>query len=393
MMRASNLFRMSGGIVVAGAIVAVAVWPDVTSVDVAAVTRGPMQVTVDEEGETRVRDRFIVSAPVSGRLLRVALEPGDAVRCHDVVLKIAPADAPLLDARSLVEFQTAANAAAEAVAVTRAERDRAAAALDRAVAAERRLTNLVAIGAVSREDFETAQTARVAAASALTAAEHAVARADAEWQAAKARVSRPGTRTAVIDIPAPVSGVVLKRLRESESVVAAGEPLMEIGDPRQIEIVADLLSADAVRVHAGDPVSIDRWGGSITLRGTIRRVEPSGFLKVSALGVEEQRVNVIITLDDPLAASDLGDGYRVDVRIAVWRSDAALTVPIGALFRNGRDWAVFVLIDGRAVMRMVEVGERNNDVAQILKGLDAGDRVVLHPPDTIGDAARVRPRQ
>ena len=391
-MRVSNLFRMSGGVVVVAAVIAVAVWPDAASVDLAPVSRGPMQVTVDEEGETRVRDRFVVSAPVAGRLLRVDLEPGDAVRCDEVVIRIAPADAPLLDARSLAELRTVADAASAAVAVARAERDRARAALERATSAERRLSNLVEIGAVSREDFETAQTARSAAASAFSAAEHGVSRADAEWAAAKARLARPPSRD-VISVKAPVSGVVLKRLRESESVVAAGEPLLEIGDARQIEIVADLLSADAVRVHAGDPVSIERWGGTRPLRGTIRRVEPSGFLKVSALGVEEQRVNVIVSIDDPLVATELGDGYRVDVRVAIWRSDDALSVPIGALFRNGRDWAVFVLEDGRARLRTVEVGERNNDVAQVVKGLDAGERVVLHPPDTIADGARIRARE
>lgn len=391
-MRASNLFRMSGGGVIVAVMIAVALWPDVTSVDVAPVSRGPMQVTVDEEGETRVRDRFVVSAPVAGRLLRVELEPGDAVACDQVVIRIAPADVPLLDARALAELRTVANAASEAVAVARAERDRAASALERATAAERRVSALVAIGAVSREDFETAQSTRTAAASLLTAAEHAVARADAEWQAARMRLARPSSRD-VISVKAPVSGVVLKRLRESESVVAAGEPLIEIGDPRQIEIVADLLSADAVRVHAGDSVSIERWGGPHPLRGEVRRVEPSGFLKVSALGVEEQRVNVIVSLEDPLAASELGDGYRVDVRIAIWRSHDALTVPIGALFRSGRDWAVFLWEDGQAKLRIVEVGERNNDVAQVLKGLDAGQRVVLHPPDTVADGARVRARQ
>ena len=390
-MRASNLFRMSGGGVIVAAVIAVALWPDVARVDVAPVSRGPMQVTVDEEGETRVRDRFIVSSPVGGRLLRVELEPGDAVRCDEVVIRIAPAEAPLLDARALAESKTVANAAAEAVGVARAERDRAAAALDRATAAERRLSNLVAIGAVSREDFETAQTARTAAASALTAARHAVSRSEAEWDAAKARLARPSSRE-VIAVKAPVSGVVLKRLRESESVVTAGEPVLELGDPRQIEIVSDLLSADAVRVHPGDPVSIERWGGPRALHGTIRRVEPSGFLKVSALGVEEQRVNVIVALDDPLAAAELGDGYRVDVRVAIWHSDDALTVPIGALFRNGRDWAVFVWDDGRARLRTVEVGERNNDVAQVVKGLAGGERVVLHPPDTIADNARIRER-
>lgn len=392
-MRASHLYRLSGGAALVAAIVAVALWPETVSVDVAPAARGPMEVTVDEDGETRVRDRYVVSAPVAGRLLRIELEPGDTVRCTQPLLKIAPLDVPLLDARSRAELQTAVNAASEALAMSRAERDRAAAALDRAAAAERRLSNLVEIGGVSREDFETAQTARATAALALRAAEHAVSRADAEWQSARARLSRPQLPNAPISVPAPVNGTVLRRLRESESAVAAGEPLIEIGDARQIEVVADLLSADAVRVRVGDPVSIERWGGSDALKGRVRRIEPSGFLKVSALGVEEQRVNVIASFDDPLAAAALGDGYRVDVRITVWHRDDALMVPIGALFRSGREWAVFVFDDGRARLRIIEVGSRNNDAAEIVKGLDAGEQVILHPPDTLVDGMRIRVRR
>jgi HlyD family secretion protein len=255
------------------------------------------------------------------------------------------------------------------------------------------MSNLVAVGGVSREDYEAAQTARATAATQLRAAEHAVARADRERQAAEARLQRPANRNVTVDVIAPVEGVVLKRLRESESVVAAGEPLLEIGDPRQLEIVADLLSADAVRVHAGDAVRIERWGGDRPLEGRVRRIEPSGFTKLSALGVEEQRVNVIVAFDDPCAGAELGDGYRVDARIIIWHAEDALAVPLGALFRHDNAWAVFVENNGRAVLRVIELGERNDDRAQVLSGLTAGQHVVLHPPDTLVDGARIRPRR
>lgn len=189
---------------------------------------------------------------------------------------------------------------------------------------------------------------------------------------------------------APVDGVILKRLRESESVVPVGEPLLEIGDPKRIEIVADLLSTDAVRISPGTPVLIDEWGGDHPLHGRVRRVEPSGFMKVSALGVEEQRVNVIIELEDPAsAARKLGDGYRVEVRVVVWREDSVLKVPTGSLFRRGDEWAVFVIEEGRARLHIVKLGQRNQSEGQITSGLSAGQVVVLHPPDTLTDGMRV----
>lgn len=391
-MRASSMFRLSGGVAAVGAIVAVALWPRATAVDLAAVSRASMRVTIDEEGETRVRDRYVIAAPVSGRLQRIALEPGDPVQCNDAVAGLVAADAPLVDARSRLELESAVAAAAEAVSIARAERDRAAAALDRARASERRLANLVEIGAVSREDYESSQTAQTTSTLAVQAAEHAVTRATADWQAARTRLMTPAHRGAVVTIRAPSSGVVLRRLRESETVVMAGEPLIEVGDTGQIEVVSDLLSSDAVRVQPGAAVSIERWGGAQPLAGIVRRVEPSGFLKVSALGVEEQRVNVIIDFADQQAAAQLGDGYRVDVRITIWQGDKVLTVPIGALFRAGADWAVFVVDDGRARLQRVTVGERNDRVAQIVDGVTPGELVIVHPPDTVVDGARVQAR-
>ncbi|HEX8031694.1 MAG TPA: efflux RND transporter periplasmic adaptor subunit [Vicinamibacterales bacterium] len=391
-MRASSLFRLSGGAAVVGVIVAVALWPETSAVDLATVVRESMRVTVDEEGETRVRDRYVIAAPVSGRLQRVALQPGDLIACKDNVATISPVDAPLIDARSRSELQAAVTAASESVSMARAERDRAAAVLERAAASERRAASLVEAGAVSREDYELAQVTKTAAELGLRAAEHAVTRASAEWQAAKTRLSMPASRGGVVTVSAPAGGVVLRRLRESESVVAAGEPLIEVGDISRIEVVADLLSSDAVRIRAGAPVSIERWGGTQPLAGTVLRIEPSGFLKVSALGVEEQRVNVIIGFDDPAAAAQLGDAYRVDVRITTWQSEGVVTVPVGALFRAGTEWAVFVNDGGRARLQPVVVGERNDRVAQITDGVKPGEQVVLHPPDTVVDGSRVRSR-
>ena len=391
-MRAGNIVRLSLGGVFVGAIVAVALWPETIEVDLAAASRQTLQVTVDDEGETRVRDRFVVSAPVAGRLRRVELEAGDPVRRGDVLLRFMPGDAPLLDARESVALEQASGAAAEAIGQARAERDRAAVALDRATAAERRFANLVDIGAVSREDFETMQSARAAAEAALRAAEHNVARTQRDWEAAQARWQPPPAAKTLVNITAPVDGVVLKRLRESEAVVAAGEPLMEIGDPRQIEVIADLLSSDAVRVRTNAPVSIERWGGGHAIAASVRRVEPSGFTKVSALGVEEQRVNVIISFDDPCAGEELGDAYRVEVRITTWRGDDVLAVPTGALFRSGADWAVFAYDSGRARLRLVQIGERNSELAQVTGGLQPGEKVILHPPDTVSDGTRIRAR-
>jgi HlyD family secretion protein len=203
----------------------------------------------------------------------------------------------------------------------------------------------------------------------------------------------PGSTNAAVEIRAPVDGVVLKRFRESSTVVAPGEPLLEIGDPDQIEIVADLLSTDAVRVPPGAAVLIEQWGGGHALSGRVRRVEPSGFMKVSALGVEEQRVNVIIDFDDPAAASRaLGDGYRVEVRIVIWQDANALMAPSGCLFRQGDAWAVFVVDEGVARLQPVELGRRNQSAGQILGGVSAGQTLILHPPDTLTDGMRVTVR-
>jgi HlyD family secretion protein len=292
------------------------------------------------------------------------------------------------------------------VGQTRAERDRAAETLSRARSAYARQEALAKAGAIASDDLEAAATAVKTGEEALRAAEFTVTRAEYELELARARLQAPTTGGGrAVDVVAPVDGVVLRRLRESETIVPSGDPLLEIGDPRRIEIVADFLSTDAVRIAPGSPVIVEQWGGGHPLKGRVRRVEPSGAMKVSALGVEEQRVNVIIDLTgdpgppDAPAGSDgvraraaLGDGYRVEVRVVVWSEADVLKVPIGSLFRRGDGWAVFVVDAGLARLQPVELGQRNDVDGQVLDGLTAGERVVLHPPDTLVDGAQVAMR-
>ena len=351
---------------------------------------GPMQVSIDEDGETRVRQRFVISAPVAGRVDRIELEPGDPVtREKTVVARMAPVSSSLLDPRTRAELNAAVEAARAAVGQAQAERERATAALERVRSSEARQRALFEGGAIPRDTLEAAQTEVQTAEEAARAAGFAVQGAEYQLQQARARLQTPQRSGAAIEIRSPIDGVVLKRFRESSAVVAPGEPLLEIGDARQIEIVADLLSTDAVRVAPGADVLIEQWGGGHTLRGRVRRVEPSGFMKVSALGVEEQRVNVIIDFADPSAGRALGDGYRVEVRIITWQEANALTVPAGCLFRQHDGWAVFVVEDGIARLQPVQLGQRNQNVGQILSGISVGQTLVLHPPDTLTDGMRV----
>ena len=387
--------KLIAAVAVVAAIVAAAMWPESVEVDFARVSRGPLQVTVDEDGETRVRDRFVVSAPVGGRLQRIELEPGDRVaRGKTIVARLAPAAAPLLDPRTRSELGAGVEAARAAVGQARAEQDRAAAALARARATLMRQQELMKAGAISADDLEAAQTAVRTAEEALRAAEFTVTRSQYELELSRARLTAPtlGGRT-VVDVVAPVDGVVLKRLRESETVVPVSDPLIEIGDPAKLEIVADFLSTDAVRIKPGSMVLIEQWGGGAALKGRVRRVEPSGFMKVSALGVEEQRVNVLIDFVDlPAAAHALGDAYRVEVRVVIWREESVLKVPVGTLFRRGEGWAVFRVEENIVRLQPVRLGERNDVEGQILDGLSEGQTLVLHPPDTLKDGTRVRER-
>lgn len=383
-------------ILVIGGAVGLALQPKPLPADFSTVTQGSLVVTVDEEGETRVRDRFMVSAPVAGKVLRIEHEPGDPVQGGETVMASFQPSAPLLlDARTRAEAEARVGAAEAALGLARAERQRVSAELDFAKSEVERYRKLAQEEIVSRERLDTAELQARTQEEALNAAEYSIKSAEKELQAARAalleQASQGGGGLAPITLYAPIDGVVLRRLRESEAVVPAGEALIEIADPELLEIVSDLLSTDAVKVRSGQRVMIEQWGGDQAIQGRVRRVEPYGFTKISALGVEEQRVNVVVDFEDPREAwSLLGDGYRVEVRIVIWEEENVLKVPTGSLFRSGEDWAVFrVNSENVAQLQTIELGRRNALEAEVQSGLDEGDRVLLHPSDDVQDGVGV----
>ncbi len=399
MKRLLKFLKFLAIVAVLALLVLMAMWPKPAAVDLASVVKGPLTITLDEEGKTRVHKRFMVSAPVSGQVQRIELEPGDKVIQDQTAVAIfKPADPVLLDVRSRTEAEASVKAAEASYGRAQAERDRAAAGERLAQSELARKRALYKNRLIAQQEFESAESQARTSEESLRAAEFSVESADHEVTVARARLlstsREPGSAQQPIILRAPITGVVLKRLRESEAIVPAGEPLLELGDPRQLEIVSDFLSTDAVRMRPGYPVQIERWGGENAVHGRVRRIEPSGFMKISALGVEEQRVSVIIDFDDPFEAwNKLGDGYRVEVRVIVWQSDAVLKVATSSLFRRGENWAVFVAENGRARLRTVEVGPRNGSEAQVLKGLSEGQIVIVHPSDTIKDGSRITARE
>ena len=392
MLRLLKNRRLWFAVAVVAGLVAVAFWPTTLPVETTVIGRGPLLVTVNEEGRTRVRDRFVVAAPVAGRVLRIELEPGDAVHARDVVAKLRPESPTLLDARSRAEAQATLESARAAVGRTRADEQRAKAMLAQAERELTRLRNLVAESLATAQQLDAREADVRTAQEQVNSASFAARSAEADVTRAQARLApaSPDSGGRVIPVISPVEGVVLKRVRESESVVPAGDPLLEVGDPRQLEIVVDLLSVDAVRVQPGARVLVEQWGGDRTLDARVRRVEPSGFTKISALGVEEQRVNVILSFTDPADAwKALGDGYRVEARIVTWEAADVLKVPTGALVRAGQQWAVYTVRDGRANQTAVTLGHQNGQEAEITGGIDEGATVIMHPGDTITDGVRV----
>ncbi|MCP3981415.1 MAG: HlyD family efflux transporter periplasmic adaptor subunit [bacterium] len=379
-------------------LIVLALLPSPVPVDVALVARGPLQVTLDEEGETRVRDRYVISSPVSGRVLRIEIEPGEPVVAGETALvRFQPAPPSLLDARTLAETRARVEAAQADVGAARAQRERARAELEYAESEWARVGRLAESGIVSEEETDAARLAAGTAKEALSAAEFAVATAEHRLEQARVLLRRhdddSGADSVPITIRSPVGGVVLRRLRESAAVVPAGEPLIEVADPTRMEIVADFLSEDAVRIDVGSEVLIERWGGERTLRGRVRRVEPAGFTKVSALGVEEQRVNVIVDFEDSREAWEaLGDGFRVETRVIVAQRDDAVQVPTSALFRHEGAWAVFRVGDDVVERVLLEIGIRNGMMAEVVDGLGEGDVVVVHPSDAVQDGVKVERR-
>ncbi len=393
-----RLLLICVGAVAVVALLTWALWPKPLPADFATVERGLLRVTVDEEGETRVRDRFVVSAPLAGRVLRIELEPGDPVIAGDTVLAtFQPTYPVLLDARSRAEAEARVKAAESAIGRAEADLARARAELKKSQADLERARRLAGEEIVSAEQLEAAELDHDTRQKAVSAAEFAVRTSRYDLEVARASLVEPGREQGArepIIIRSPVDGAVLRRLRESESVVPAGEPLLEVADPRELEIVSDLLSTDAVKVRRGQKVLIEQWGGEEALHGVVRRVEPSGFMKISALGVEEQRVNVIVDFEDSREDwQALGDGFRVEVRIITWEEDGVLTVPTSSLFRHGDGWAVFAVDAGLAALREIEIGKRNGLAAQVLDGLSDGQQVIVHPSDSIADGVKVAERE
>ncbi|MGQ7830842.1 efflux RND transporter periplasmic adaptor subunit [Altererythrobacter sp. Z27] len=359
-------------------------WPESTPVDAGEVSRGEMSVGITDDGVTRAEEFYVVSAPVTGYLERIELEPGDSVARGALITRMTGRPSSPLDERSRDEARGALAAAVAAEAGASASMAQSTRDLERAEA-------LAESGFVSKAQLEAART-RVAT------DKSAVAQARGEIARLRAMIANPDGRGSGAPVPvrAPAGGKILSVINESEGVIAEGTPLVTIGNPDAIELVVDLLSREAVKVKPGDRVSVTQWGGPEPLAGRVQRVEPFGRLKISALGIEEQRVNVIIDLIDlsVAQAARLGHGYQIDATIELWRDENALRVPIGALFRGPKgEWQVFAIEDGRSRVRTVELGQINDEYAQVLGGLAQGDQVVLNPGNTAEDGSRVAPRE
>lgn len=404
----SRLFLTVVTVVVLGAALTFAFWPRATKVDIGSVTIDTMMVTIDEEGRTRVRDAYVISTPVAGRLLRVEVDPGDPVEKNKtIVAQMRPTNPAVLDVRSREQARFAEAAANAALRLARAELNRAIADQELANTDLKRIRTLRKKGTVSQVELDRAVHEARATQAAFDTAEAAIEVRQAELENARTqlmgfddeqRLGTTGTHTGHTDeipIQAPITGQVLRIIQQSETTLPVGAAIMEVGNvDSDLEVLVELLSTDAVQVAPGDHVLIEKWGGPGSLNATVARIDPWGFTKYSALGVEEQRVNTIIRFDDSSPAhSGLGHGFRVEARIIVWKEEDALIVPSSALFREGQDWAVFLVEDDIAKLRQVDIGHNNGTQAQVIKGLESGDRVILYPASGLNDGMRVEQRE
>jgi len=394
--------KRSLGLSIAGVVLIAALvfgfLPRAIVVDVQHASRAPLTVTVEEEGQTRVIDRYVVSAPVAGFARRIALDVGDPVEAGEVLMELEPLRSDVLDPRSRAEAEAQVASAQSALLeaeqqITAARADEELSRLDLERKEKLREIQYVSEGELDRA-VASARSAKAKMRSAvfgMDVAKHELeaAQTTLEYSAAINGSESPER----VAVTAPVSGRVLRLIRESEGVVTSGQALLEIGNPKALEVEVDVLSADAVRITTGMPVLFYRWGGETPLEGVVRVVEPTGFRKISALGVEEQRVWVISDITSPPGEWErLGDGYRVETSFVLWHDDDVLQVPASALFRESGDWAVYRIIDGRARLTMVKPGRRNGLSAEVTDGLSAGDAVIIHPGDDVADGVRVRPR-
>lgn len=403
-MKRRTLLVTSALALAAAGLLAWAFAPRPIGVEVAAADIGRFESTLDEDGRTRLLERYVVSAPLAGRLARITLREGDRVEADATVAVLSPSLAPLLDDRTQRAQQARVEAAEAGLMRAGVQLDRARIAVEQARSDLARTEQLAQRGFVAPTRLDAERLGVAAAQKAVDAAvqERHVAQHELDQARAALGATRAGAGGRPFEVRAPIAGRVLRIAQPSETVVALGTPLLELGDTTRLEVVAELLTGDALRTKPGDPVRIERWGGPGTLSGTVARIEPAAFTKVSALGVEEQRVRVLIDLVDPPAArAALGDGYRVTVRIVVLAVDDALRVPIGAVFplpRAAADdaspprWAAWALRDGRARRADLDIGGRNATHAWVRSGLQAGDTVIVYPPTGVTEGARVAPR-
>jgi HlyD family secretion protein len=394
--RRSRAWPWIGAGVLVAAIVA-GLWPQALPVELATVARGDLVVTVDEQGMTRVKNRYVISSPVAGQLQRIDWKAGAMVEAGRTPLAvIGTSGAAFLDARGQAEAEARIRATAANRKLAAARRDRARAAQALADSDLERFRALNATGAISKQDFDGATMRAATAAQDVRAGEFALQVAQFEEEQARAMLlrGRPGGNAdeSPLVVTSPVSGRILRVLQESARVVPAGLPLLEVGDPTDLEARIEVLSRDGVAIHPGARVTIEQWGGDHPLEARVRLVEPSAFTKISALGVEEQRVYVVVDFVDPIEQRPtLGDNYRVEARIVVWEGKQVLRVPAGALFQRGNTWQTFVASGGRAQVRTVEVGRSNGLETEIRGGLREGERVVVYPGDKIDDGSRITP--
>ncbi len=370
-------------------------WPKPIKVETVAISRGALTVSVLEEGKTRIRHRYVISPPVSGFLNRVPLRAGAKIEKGKTVLATIEAEASrFLDPRTRSEAEARLKAV-EAVRMQReAEIERAKAALELAQNDFRRAEKLTKVNAVARQQWDAARTSVEMRGQELSSARFALRAAEFEVEQVRATLQQVSTSgidgAPPLQLIAPIDGFVLNVYEENARLVAAGTPIMEIGDPRDLEAEIELLSSDAVAVSPGAEVSIEHWGGGAPIRGRVTLVEPGGFMKISALGVEEQRVKVRVAFVDPLPLDKLGDRYRVEARIVTWHGEDVLQVPTGALFRRGNAWMTFVVEEGRAHLRKVEIAHNNGVSAEVRSGLTQADSVIVYPPDSVTEGGAVR---
>lgn len=388
--------------VAGGLLAALLIWglysgfrPQPVEVDAGVAARGPLRVTVEQEGRTRVVDRYVITAPVAAYARRIALDVGDAVERGAAVVQLEPQRAEVLDVRRGAEARQRVAAAQDNVGAVEQRQKAALAGAELAQKNLQRVLELRAKGHVTQDAEDRARAEAQRAEAEQRSAQFAVETARHELEAARTalRFAAAGGTAQPVEVRSPVAGQVLKIPRKSEGPVATGQALLEIGDPRELEVEVDVLSADAVRIAPGTPVVLERWGSERPLAGVVRRVEPAGFTKVSALGVEEQRVWIIVAFTSPREEwQRLGDAYRVEARFILWEGKDVLQIPASSLFRDGSGWAAFVVREGKAVKRSVEIGQQSGLAAQLLSGIDEGEKVIVHPDDRVRDGVRVSTR-